>query len=52
MEAALSEGQRAIRESVLKLCAPFDDGYWMEKDRPAVFPTTSSRPWPPAAGSA
>jgi len=38
MDGVLNESQQAIRESVLKLCAPFDDAYWMEKDRTGGFP--------------
>ena len=33
MEFILSEEQRAIREAVARICAPFDDSYWLERDR-------------------
>jgi len=38
MDFELSEEQQAIRDSVLKLCARFDDTYWLEKDRHGGFP--------------
>ncbi|TAM90841.1 acyl-CoA dehydrogenase [bacterium] len=38
MDFELSEEQQAIRDSVLKLCARFDDAYWLEKDRHGGFP--------------
>lgn len=38
MKHALNERQLQIRESVLKLCSRFDDGYWLERDRSGVFP--------------
>jgi acyl-CoA dehydrogenase len=34
----LSAEQQQIRESILKLCAQFDDGYWLAKDRAGDFP--------------
>ena len=38
MDFSLSAEQQQIRESILKLCAAFDDGYWLEKDRAGGFP--------------
>jgi acyl-CoA dehydrogenase len=38
MDFALTDGQQQIRDEVLKLCARFDDGYWLERDRTATFP--------------
>jgi acyl-CoA dehydrogenase len=38
MDFAFSPEQERIREAVLKLCARFDDDYWLGKDREAVFP--------------
>ena len=38
MEFSLSLEQQQIRESILKLCARFDDAYWLEKDRTGEFP--------------
>ena len=34
----LTEDQQLIRDSVLKLCARFDDGYWLARDRDGEFP--------------
>ncbi|PCI70168.1 MAG: acyl-CoA dehydrogenase [Piscirickettsiaceae bacterium] len=33
-----SEEQQAIRDSILKLCAPFDDAYWLKRDTHGGFP--------------
>jgi len=30
--------QQAIRDAVLKLCAPFDDAYWLNKDTEGGWP--------------
>src|SRR3984893_8296597 len=38
MDFALSDEQQQIRESILKLCAQFDDDYWLAKDRSGDFP--------------
>ncbi len=38
MEFALTEEQEAIRESVARLCADFDDDFWLERDREGGFP--------------
>jgi acyl-CoA dehydrogenase len=38
MDFALSEEQEQIRASILKLCARFDDGYWLAKDKSGEFP--------------
>jgi acyl-CoA dehydrogenase len=38
MDFALTEQQQQIRDEVLKLCADFDDAYWLERDRTASFP--------------
>ena len=38
MDFALTAEQQQIRDEVLKLCARFDDGYWLERDRTATFP--------------
>jgi acyl-CoA dehydrogenase len=38
MDFALTDEQQQIRDEVLKLCARFDDGYWLERDRTATFP--------------
>ncbi len=38
MDFSLSEEQEQIRDSILKLCARFDDAYWLAKDRSGDFP--------------
>jgi acyl-CoA dehydrogenase len=38
MDYAFSEQQLAIRDSVQKLCARFDDAYWLKKDKEGGFP--------------
>jgi acyl-CoA dehydrogenase len=38
MDFALTEQQEAIRDAVAKLCAEFDDSYWLAKDRDGGFP--------------
>ena len=38
MEFALSDQQEAIRDAVARICAGFDDAYWLNKDREGGFP--------------
>src|SRR5258708_4432934 len=38
MDFSLSEEQQQIRDSILKLCARFDDDYWRARDRSGEFP--------------
>src|SRR5262245_42824406 len=38
MDFSLSLEQQQIREAILKLCARFDDAYWLAKDRVGEFP--------------
>jgi acyl-CoA dehydrogenase len=38
MDFVLSEEQEQIRASILKLCARFDDAYWLAKDKSGEFP--------------
>ena len=38
MDFLLSSEQQQIRDSIFKLCARFDDGYWLERDRTGEFP--------------
>jgi len=38
VDFSLSEEHVAIREAIRKLCEPFNDEYWSEKDRKAEFP--------------
>jgi acyl-CoA dehydrogenase len=35
---ALSDDQQRIREAVLDVCRPFDDTYWLQRDRDGGFP--------------
>ena len=34
----LTPEQQSIRDAVQKLCVPFDDDYWLERDRSEEFP--------------
>jgi acyl-CoA dehydrogenase len=38
MDFSLSLEQQQIRDAIFKLCAPFDDGYWLAKDKTGDFP--------------
>jgi acyl-CoA dehydrogenase len=38
MDFALTDVQQQIRNEVLRLCARFDDTYWLERDNSATFP--------------
>ena len=38
MDFAFTEEQLAIKDSVAKLCARFDDKYWLKKDKEGGFP--------------
>jgi acyl-CoA dehydrogenase len=38
MDFSLSPEQAATRDLVEKVCAPFDDGYWLARDQDAQFP--------------
>ena len=38
MDFTLSLEQQQIRDAIFKLCAPFDDTYWLGKDRSGEFP--------------
>src|ERR1700692_4785603 len=38
MDFALTDPQQQIRDQILRMCARFDDTYWLERDRDAVFP--------------
>ncbi|MGE0038786.1 MAG: acyl-CoA dehydrogenase family protein [Xanthobacteraceae bacterium] len=38
MDFALNQEQQQIRDSILKLCARFDDAYWLDKDKSGEFP--------------
>ena len=39
MDIALTPDQQAIREAVGRICARFDDAYWLDHDRTGAFPT-------------
>jgi acyl-CoA dehydrogenase len=39
MDFALSDQQAVIRDEVARLCARFDDGWWLTQDRTEAFPT-------------
>ena len=38
MDFAYTEQQDSIRAAVEKICARFDDAYWLERDRDGRFP--------------
>ncbi|MBQ0725573.1 MAG: acyl-CoA/acyl-ACP dehydrogenase [Cycloclasticus sp.] len=38
MNFSLSDEQNAIKESILKVCEPFDDEYWLKRDQQGGFP--------------
>src|SRR3974390_3338037 len=38
MQAGLTERQREVRELSTRVCAPFDEHYWLERERSATFP--------------
>jgi acyl-CoA dehydrogenase len=38
MDFAFTPEQQQIRDAILKLCAPFDDAYWLARDRDGKFP--------------
>src|SRR4051794_28059198 len=40
MDFSFTAEQQQIRDGVRKLCAGFDDAYWLETDRAAKFPET------------
>jgi acyl-CoA dehydrogenase len=38
MDFALTANQESIRDAVVKICARFDDAYWLNKDKEGGFP--------------
>jgi len=38
MDFSLTPDQEAVRDTVQKICAEFDDDYWLERDRSGEFP--------------
>src|ERR1700746_3139427 len=43
MDFALTANQESIRDAVAKICARFDDGYWLKKDKEGGFPADSHK---------
>ena len=39
MNFELTEDQQAVKAAIEKICAPFDDDFWLARDRDARFPT-------------
>ncbi|HEX2650794.1 MAG TPA: acyl-CoA dehydrogenase family protein [Burkholderiales bacterium] len=39
MDFAFSEEQEQIREAIAKICAKFDDAYWLKRDKEGGFPS-------------
>jgi acyl-CoA dehydrogenase len=38
MNFSYTDEQKSIRESIIKVCAPFDDDYWLKRDKEGGFP--------------
>jgi acyl-CoA dehydrogenase len=38
MDFEFTSEQEAIRDAIVRICADFDDGYWLKKDREGGFP--------------
>lgn len=38
MDFSLTPEQQQIRDAIFKLCEPFDDEYWLKKDKEGGFP--------------
>ncbi|MEN6542916.1 acyl-CoA dehydrogenase family protein [Parvibaculum sp.] len=38
MDFSLTPDQQQIRDAIFKLCEPFDDDYWLKKDKEGGFP--------------
>ena len=38
MDFALTDNQESIRDAIAKICARFDDAYWLKKDKEGGFP--------------
>ena len=43
MDFALSPNQESIRDAVAKICARFDDAYWLKKDKEGGYPADFHR---------
>ena len=38
MDFGFSDEQRQMRSAIERLCAPFDAGYWLQRDQDGQFP--------------
>ena len=38
MTFRMTPGQQEIRDQILRICAQFDDDYWLDRDRNGGFP--------------
>ena len=52
MDFALDANQESIRDAIEKICARFDDAYWLKKDKEGGFPIDFHKAMPTPAGSA
>ena len=52
MDFSFTQEQEAIRANVGKICARFDDDYWLRKDREGGFPADFFRAFAGDTGSA
>ena len=43
MDFAFTQEQEQIREAIARICAPFDDAYWLKKDKEGGFPVELHR---------
>src|SRR5438309_11075050 len=43
MDFALTANQESIRDAVAKICARFDDAYWLKKDKEGGYPADFHR---------
>jgi acyl-CoA dehydrogenase len=43
MDFALTQEQEQIREAIAKICAKFDDAYWLKRDKEGGFPAELHR---------
>ena len=39
MDFALTDDQTQIKDAIARICARFDDAYWLRRDREGGFPT-------------
>ena len=50
MDFRLSDEQEQIKSAIERLCEPFDDEYWFNRDRKGASRTNSTRRWRRPAG--